>query len=213
MQINVKNAPGPPRGRKLIDTMLKKTLALITVLSALAATANAQFTGAFAPEYWTLTTNGGTGSVDTTGAPSQIILTGSDTSPEGFTGPAKNTDFSILFTSDATVSFDWDYLSDDTGAYYDQFGYRLNGSFVKLTTDSGSAFDFGNEIQNGSLINLAVNAGDTFGFYIDAISDASGPAHVTISNFSAVPEPSTYAAFLGAGVFGWVVVRRRRNAA
>jgi hypothetical protein len=86
------------------------------------------------------------------------------------------TDFTVNVTDPDTVSFDWDYTTDD-GALWDSFGYLLNGVYTQLTDDNGSNQQSG----NSGPINVA--PGDVFGFRSLSVDGDFGPSTTTISNF------------------------------
>ena len=155
-------------------TRLLGTLVCLTVILAWAGSASADFSGPYAPANWTLTTNGGDGSVDITGAPSSIKLTSSDSG----TGNFIDTDFTIAAVAAGVVSFDWDYDSlNMDGPRFDPFGFLLNGVFTQLSND------FGPDVQAGSE-SFIVSASDVFGFRVNTLDDILGAAEATISNFS-----------------------------
>ena len=75
-------------------TILTFSLAAVAVsLVAGSTIAYADFSGDYDPANWTLTTNGGDGSVDTFGAPGTIVLTGSDSNTEP--GDNIDTDYTV----------------------------------------------------------------------------------------------------------------------
>jgi hypothetical protein len=157
------------------------------------------FQGPYAPVNWTLTTNGGNGSVDTSGAPTSITLVGSDAGTGNFT------DFTTLAVGDGLFSFSWDYETSDLGGPgEDPFGYLLEGNYTQLS-DNGGAL-----VQSGSA-SFSVLAGQTFGFRVVTSDGLWGPAQSTISSFeapsAAIPEPGTWAAAAllvgGAGFMRW----------
>jgi hypothetical protein len=154
-----------------------------------------------------LTTNGGNGSVDTSGAPRSITLVGSD---NGFNIGSRFTDYTTLAVGDGLVSFSWDYETfDNGGPGEDPFGYLLEGNYTQLS-DNGGAMD-----QSGSA-SFSVLAGQTFGFRVVTADDLWGPAQSTISSFevAAVPEPGTWAAAaLLAGGAGFMRWRKRAKVA
>jgi hypothetical protein len=159
------------------------------------------FAGVYAPANWTFASDPalGDGSVDTSGAPASITITGSDNDgSSGFTGTV-NTDYTIAAVLAGPVSFHWSYLSTDSD-FFDGFGYLLNGSFTQLA-DNGS--------QGSGFTQFNVLAGDTFGFRVFAADNCCDPGIATISNFSApVPGPLP---LLGVGAaFGYSRRLRRR---
>lgn len=181
-----------------------KSLALIaltlTAASGLASPAQAVqvqngFAGPYAPPNWSLSTNEGNGNVDISGAPSSIVLTGSNSA----TGSTIYTNYTITALASGPVRFDWFYNSTDASGY-DGFGYLLNGAFTFLTEEPGSS---------GSSQLFNVMAGDAFGFRVFTQDDGGGPGVATISNFSApVPGPLP---ILGVGAaIGWSRRLRRR---
>ncbi len=158
------------------------------------------FAGVYAPASWTLAANGGNGSVDTTGAPGSISLTGSNQRVGFDFGPSINTDYTTTAFASGPVSFNWVYSSIDTPGY-DGFGYLLNGAFTLLAATDGSS----------GLGQFNVLAGDTFGFRAFTVDDTFGPGIATISNFSApTPVPGPLPIFGIAAGFGFSRRLRRR---
>lgn len=180
--------------------------ALAAGLLGFSMTASADFSGYYAPAQWVIGHAPDNltdfGSVDTTGAPGSITLTGSNSGSES---PSR-VDFSIMAPAAGTFSFNWAYTSTDSlGAFYDPAGYLKNGQFQ--LTDGGGA-----NSQLGQL-SLLVAAGDVIGFHVTTLDNLGGSASLTISNFSApVPEPASVAMMaLGLlGLAGAVAARRRR---
>ena len=164
------------------------------------------FQGPYDPANWTLTPNGGNGSVDMLLAPTSITLIGSDAGTGNFT------DFTTLAVGDGLVSFSWDYITfDGEGPSWDPFGYLLDGTFTQLTDNGGG------QSQSGSA-SFSVLAGQTFGFRVVTIDGIYGPAQSTISSFeapsAAIPEPGTWAAAaLLAGGAAFMRWRKRAKVA
>ena len=143
-----------------------------------AVTLQTGFAGDYAPANWIFNANGGDGSVNTTGVPSSITLTGNDAG--GNVNANIFTDYTINATDSGPVKFDWAYSSGDSGAY-DSFGYLLNGVYNQLA-DNGS--------QGSGTTTFNVAGGDTFGFSVFSLDGQFGAGVATISNFSA-PIPSS----------------------
>ncbi len=89
---------------------------------------------------------------------------------EGFT------DFTVDVTADETVSFDWEYSTDD-GPAWDRFGYTVNGTFTELTDENGA------NNQSGSA-SVPLVAGDVFGFRAQSEDGNFGAATTVVSNFA-----------------------------
>jgi len=179
------------------------TLSLFTFL---ATPALADFVGPYQVGNWTQTLDGG--SIDLSGAPSSITMTSSNIG-----NGISNQDFTISAPSTGLVSFDWAFSTTDWSAFYDPFGYLLNGVFHQLTNDNG-----GN--QSGSA-SFAVASGDMFGFRAHSVDSIYGSGATLISNFSGpeyantnpvpTPEPSSII-LLGSGVVGLIGYRMKKRA-
>jgi hypothetical protein len=116
----------------------------------------AGFSGAFAPSNWTLCNpNGGNGTVNTAGAPSTIILN-SAANNGFFTNVATITNYQTTIPCSGTITVNWSFVGLD-GAFWDPFGYSINGTFNQLTNSSGASS------QSGSA-TITVTAGQLFAF-------------------------------------------------
>ncbi len=96
-------------------------------------------------------------------------------SSDNQSGAVGNTDFTVAVTADETVSFDWDYSTDD-GAAFDQFGYLVNGVYTQLTDAAGANNQSGNA-------TVTLVTGDVFGFRSSSEDGLFGAATTVISNF------------------------------
>jgi hypothetical protein len=189
------------------------TLALVAIASSIAApTAHAQFSGYYDPTNWTLTNTIDTdGSINTTAAPGAITLTGGNNSS---IGPG-TTAYSILSAGNGNVSFNWNYATPDSNAFFDPFVFRINGI-------ERFRFNQGASVKTGSgALTFSVLSNDKIEFDIETIDNTMGAGNVTISNFSApaapsapsvAPEPGSLA-LLGSAALGsiGVLTKKRRG--
>ncbi|BCU14669.1 PEP-CTERM sorting domain-containing protein [Microcystis aeruginosa] len=190
-------------------TVTTVSLTLAAASGASAATVFS-FQTPYAPINWTFTNSNADGSVNTGGAPASISLTGGDNG----SGSSGTTNYTTTAAAAGTVTFDWNYSTNDINPLFDPFGYLLNGSFTQVTDDGGDLD------QNGTS-TFNVLAGDSFGFRIFTGDNTGGGASVTISNFSApgpmappptsVPEPSTMLSLLVLGGLGAGLKYLKRN--
>jgi len=129
------------------------------------------FVGIYDGSNWSLTKNGGDGSlVDS--SPVSLKIIGSD---QG-TGGSPDTTLEIDAQCTGDYSFDWDYSTDNNSAFFDPAGYIVDGVLTQLTVDNGPL------VQSGS-DSIFVTAGQPFGFYADTFDNGVGAGMITISNF------------------------------
>ncbi len=168
-------------------TWVCPTISSLTYLGGAGCAPQAGFAGAFAPANWTtVNTNGGNGTVNTSGAPNSVILTSSNLPNSA---PLNYTNFQIPIPCSGVITLNWNYSTADVnGPYYDPFGYSLNGVFYKLTADGGlSAFpNTGANNQSGST-TIFVAAGQTFALSAGATDQILGSAATTTSSFTFTP--------------------------
>ncbi|MCW8981818.1 MAG: DUF2341 domain-containing protein, partial [Altibacter sp.] len=85
------------------------------------------------------------------------------------------TDFVVTVTAAETVSFDWDYTSNDIPGF-DSFGYIVNGTYTQLTDPA-----LGN--QSGSA-TVTLAPGDIFGFRSQTDDNDFGNNETAVTNFT-----------------------------
>jgi len=186
---------------------MKKYLCLISVTAAMAVTSSATlvgFDGPFLPANWTQTvTNGGDGSVNTSGAPVSIMLTSSNNNSSVVPVPSI-VDFFITSPISGTIQFDWSYSTADWNSIFDPFGWLRNGVFTQVTNNGTST--------GSGTVSFSVMTGDQFGFRQSSTDSNYGRATTIITNFTnltAIPEPSGTLA-LGCVLGGGLLIRTRR---
>jgi subtilisin-like proprotein convertase family protein len=85
--------------------------------------------------------------------------------------------FQITAPNVLTFTFDWSYVSNNSSAAYDKFGYYIGATFTQLTSDAGP-------LSQGGSASVSVTAGATFGFRAITTDNLGGNAEVWITNFS-----------------------------
>lgn len=147
------------------------------------AYATTGFQGDYVPSNWAFLNTNADGSVDTSGAPDSIKLTGGDL---GFGSGPGNTDYTVDVAGNSrcvTISFDWVYVTTDVdGPLFDPAGYTIDGSFTQVTDNVGLA------IQTGST-SVSVSTDSVFGFRVHTTDNGFGEAMITVSNFETHPGP------------------------
>ena len=169
---------------------------LVACLTLTPGSLSAAFVNSYDVVSFTLTNNNADGTVDLTGAPASIMITGGDNGSDSF----GTTLFTVEAAASGLVSFAFDYMATDIdGPFFDPFGFTLNGIFTQLTNDNGGVN------QSGS-VSFMVMTGDIFGFESRTTDNLLGAATTTISNFQApeptvntVPEPASMT-MLGVGI-------------
>ena len=133
------------------------------------------FTEDFDIVNWSLTNIDANGSVNTTGAPTSISLTGGNNGSVD----AGNTNYTITMPTSGTISFDWNYTTNDDPDF-DYPNVLINGNPTLLTGFDTS----GSTTQSGSM-TVNVLAGQTFSFNMYTDDNLFGAATVVITNFTA----------------------------
>lgn len=157
------------------------------------------FTGDFAPGNWTTTLNGGDGYVNTSNAPTSVVIASANNK-----AGAQNTDFSIAMPFNGAISFDWSFTTSD-GPFFDPFLVGIDGVYTQLTNNDGPLS------QTGSY-SVSVLAGQVFTLRANSVDSDFGRSETTVSNFMAVPEPTSMAIF-GLGTLGMAYRSRRKSKA
>jgi len=146
---------------------------ILMLTTVFAFSANAQFSGAYAPANWTLTSASvdSDASVDTTNAPNSIIFNGNDSNVDDCC--ELQDDYTVTVPTTGYISFTYDFVNNDEDEL-EEFYYLVNGTETLITSTSA----------NGTITNIAVSNGDNFGFRIYTDDDCCGAGIATISNFS-----------------------------
>ncbi|MBK7692632.1 MAG: T9SS type A sorting domain-containing protein [Bacteroidetes bacterium] len=136
------------------------------------------FAGIYAPANWTNVNVNSNGTVNTGGAPANIIMS----SGNNFGGLPGTTNYSIPMTCSGNVTFNWAYNHADAfGSIFDYPRYTINGGLPVVF--SGFIVGGGNS-QTGAQ-TIAVNTGDILELQMYTIDNDPIQGFTTISNFSA----------------------------
>jgi hypothetical protein len=153
------------------------------------------FTGPYNVSNWTTSAPDG-GSIDTSGAPGTVQVVGPDA---GFHG---NIDFTIAAASSGNISFNWSYQTSD-GPAFDRASWLLNGNATYLAGDT-------DQTDSGS-VSFHANQGDVIGLRVTSDDGLGGPGILTVSNFTAVPEPGSWALASAAPLAAFAFYRQARR--
>jgi hypothetical protein len=172
----------------------------LALMAAVALPAWAGFDGAYAPGNWNVQNIGTlTGGSPVPGSAVfsalQLVITDSNTvSPDpanyapGCQGGAYGDDSSpcrtlVSIATPGTYTFSWSYLTTDFGGPGgDIFGVIVDGTRIALSDPGGPVSQAGVR---------TFTAGSSFGWYFNCTDCIEGAASATITNFAAVPEPSS----------------------
>jgi hypothetical protein len=174
--------------------------AVALLLSCGVSRADSLFNGAYDAGNWTTTLTNSDGSVDTSGAPASILLTG----PNNGDSLPGETLFSITAPATATLTFDWVYSTFDCcGSVWDPAGYEINGAKFQLSKNSGVP-----GVGGSGETTVSLSAGDSFGFYVDSKDNLLGPGTLEISGAPTSTPESSALSLLAVGLLGIVGIAR-----
>jgi len=182
------------------------SVCLLSLSAAPASAAIIGFTGPFDVSNWATVNQSTNGFFDTSGAPNSVVIYGGNdgSGQQGFTS------FSVVnpYPYKIQITFDWSYTTADFSSFWDPFWvvtYFFGGNWTKITDDLGPASQSGS--AKFGLLPLNV-----FSFRIETLDNYFGRGQVSISNFAAVPEPTSMAVF-GTALAGLAIRRRWRTTA
>jgi hypothetical protein len=142
----------------------------------------ADFAGGYAPGNWTITNNNANGTVNTAGAPLNIVIT-SGTNGSNLPG---TTNYFTTVGCSGTVTFNWTYTHADLfGSIFDYPRYTINGAAPITFTN----FLPGGANSQSGMQTISLNAGDILELQMYTIDNDVVPGIITISNFSAPTPP------------------------
>ncbi len=147
-------------------------IAIIFIMSHNFLYSQGGFSQAYAPANWTISLNGGAGSVNTSGAPGSITMVSSNAG----SGNTIVTEFRITAIASGVMSYHYLYSSVDE-FLLESFSLYVNGSFVL-----GSQISTPGEGNFTTPVSL--NAGDLIQFRMKTDDDMGGAATIVISSFS-----------------------------
>ncbi len=142
-------------------------------LSTALSPARAQFSGFYAPSNWTTTNFNSDGNVNTSGAPSSILITG----PNNGSLSSGYTQYTTTARKAGLYTFSWNYNTVDTIGYDDP-KFVVNGASANIQGYNR----FGSQSQNGAA-SYTLALGDTFGFQAYSFDNDVGSATLNIFDF------------------------------
>jgi hypothetical protein len=175
-------------------------------LGAAPAHAALGFKEYYAPNQWTLTSDGPAGG--STFNESTLSLTSSNNN----SGSSSYIDYTIIAQYTGTYSFGWNYATADDQPEFDPFFYinGVNSSASQPVLHTVLApFDSTNTSQSGFETFFA-NAGDVIGFRQSSIDSRFGSATTIITGFNSADVPGPLPIFGAAAAFGWSRKLRKR---
>jgi hypothetical protein len=200
---------------------MKASIALALLVALQAGPALADFVGPVAPAKFSISNSGTLGGVPGSAVPgtatfsaTNLVMVGSNatsTDEANFVPACQGAQYSVLSGCEldvmvspisGTFTFDWAYLTADSGGPAgDIFGVIVDGAHISLS-DLGGAIG-----QSGHSTYVATSS---FGWFINCTDCIEGAATATVTNVGFVPEPSSLALILAAGI-GAGAVRRWRG--
>ncbi len=131
------------------------------------------FVGVYDPVNWLVVTDDSDASVDFSADGTTLEITGSDAGNSNSLAKA-----CIMTQCDITVTFDWDYSTDDVdGAAFDP-AYYLND--VRIDLINGESY------AGSGTLTITVASGTLLGFGIESTDGIEGAANLDITGFSVI---------------------------
>jgi hypothetical protein len=154
------------------------------------------FADGYAPGTWSLTQVNSNGTVNTAGAPANIIIS----SGSNLSGTPGSTNYSHAFGCPGTVTFNWNYTHGDAfGSIFDYPRYSINGGAPVVF----AGFIIGGPNAQNGTENIVLAAGDVLELQAYTVDNDPIPGNIAISNFSApTPQVGGTVSFWDAAVGG-----------
>jgi len=118
----------------------------------------------------------------------------------GNNGVPNTTNYLAVASTNETVSFNWSYSTQDSGAGFDPAGYVLNGAQIQLSTDLWAGP--GTNLGNGT-VSFSVSAGQNYGVYVYTVDGFGGAGDIAVTDLVVQAAPSPLP---GAGIAGLAVL-------
>lgn len=136
------------------------------------------FAGSYAPATWSTVLTNSNGTVNTAGAPANIIMTSSN----GLAGSG-TTGYQHTMPCSGFVNFNWSYSTVDAGPQYDYPRYSVNGGSAVIF--AGFAAQSGYPKTQAGTFSVYLNGGDVLQLQMQSSDNIGGAGTLTITNFRA----------------------------
>jgi hypothetical protein len=126
-----------------------------------------------------------------------VSITGNSAIIQGadYGTPDKNNYISFTANQTQTISFSWNYTTNDSDAHFDPFFYSINNVSTKIPI-----FDSGSNNSGSGIKSITITAGQTIILGINTLDGVGGSAKVIITNLN----PAQNFVYFGLNKYGLI---------